>query len=113
MNGKYTPPPAYPVLGDYIVIEPFAALTDYSASSGSYYEETPTVAKKTGYELIGISGFNCKASETSGSNPDRMSFFRMAYEIGEGSTDTIKIGFRANAAGKVDVTVDLMYFKTT
>ena len=37
----------------------------------------------------------------------------MAYEIGEGSTDTIKIGFRANAAGKVDVTVDLMYFKTT
>ena len=111
MNGKYTPPPTYPSLGDYILIET-TTFENLSASSGDGVEQTKTLAKKTGYKLIGIAGYDCKASETSGSNPDRASFFRVTYDEGN-SNDTILIGFRANAALKVDVDVYLMYFKTT
>lgn len=111
MNGKYTPPPTYPSLGDYILIEA-TTFENLSASSGEGVEQTKTIDKKTGYKLIGIAGYDCKASETSGSNPDRASFFRVTYDEGN-SNDTILIGFRANAALKVDVDVYLMYFKTT
>lgn len=115
MNGRYTPPPEYPSLGDYILLDS-VTFSNISASSGDGEEHTQTVAKKTGYRLIGIAGYNCKASETSGSNPDRASFFRVTFneDTTEGATtDSVLIGFRANASLKVDVVVYLMYFKIT
>ena len=116
MNGRYSPLPTYPSLGEYILIET-TTFENLSASSGDGVEQTKSVDKKTGYRLIGIAGYNCKASASSGSNPDRASFFRVTYTEGDttqGATaDTILIGFRANAALKVDVDVYLIYFKIT
>lgn len=115
MNGRYSPPPVYPSLGEYILTDT-VTFENLSVSSGNAGEQSLSVNKKTGYRLIGIAGYNCKASETSGQNPDRATFFRVTYteDTTEGATtDTVQIGFRANAAVKVDVVVTLLYFKTT
>ena len=116
MNGRYSPLPTYPSLGEYILIDT-TTFENISASSSDGVEQTKNVDKKAGYRLIGIAGYNCKASASSGSNPERASFFRVTYTEGDttqgATTDAISIGFRANASLKVDVDVYLMYFKIT
>lgn len=102
MNGKYTPPPAYPVIRDYVQI---VEKTDENvAVSNSNVVRDYNIPKVAGYDLIGIMGYDCDNSNVR--------FYKMTYTIGE-SNDQVNYCVRATSSGTATTTFYLMYFKTT
>lgn len=102
MNGKYTPPPVYPVIRDYVQI---VEKTDENvAVSNSNVVRDYNIPKVAGYDLIGIMGYDCDNSNVR--------FYKMTYTIGE-SNDQVNYCVRATSSGTATTTFYLMYFKTT
>ena len=114
MNGMYRPLPQYPSLENYLVVEDYVQ-DNISLSAGGYNSATWTVAKKTGYKLMGIAGVTCENATTSGSNSSRIMFYRTSYELGAEGTDSdsLYVGIRNThtSAAAIKVTLQLLYFK--
>lgn len=103
MNGRYTPPPVYPSIRDYVSV---VTKTDENVSvSNTNISRDVSIPKVEGYDLIGIIGYDC--------DNVNVRFYKMSYTIGSEDTDQINYAVRATSSGTANTTFYLMYFKTT
>lgn len=110
MNGRIEGPLPEIVTTDWFVTETLT-LEQVTVSANSDYEADVSIAKKPGYRLIGIVGFDL--GRVSGTRYHYFQLYRLEFTVGDGDTDTITIGLRSNysSSGKPEMIYKLLYIR--
>lgn len=113
MTGMYKPTPDIPAVDTLIVTESHTE-TDITLSTSENKDLSWTIAKKTGYQLIGIRGYSTDNSETGGKNSQFVYYYKIDFAVGE-LNDTLYVGIRNTSSSntvKADITLYLVYIKS-